>query len=92
MGDVQLVNAGPDVDNGRLDVLIDAAKFVPPGGFERLIDLMNGFVPLAMVAVDRFFQIALRSLEFSDGAFGAPVPLGPLGVFEMARASSNSPA
>ncbi len=76
---------GPDVENGSFDVLIDAAKLVSPRGFERLVDLMNGFVPLAMVAVDGVFQIVFRRLEFPDGAFGAPIPLGPLGVFEMAQ-------
>ena len=77
--------AGPDVENSGFDVLVDAMKFVAPGSFERLIDLMNGFVPLAMVAVDGVFQIVFRRLEFPDGAFGAPVPLGPLGVLEMAQ-------
>ena len=73
------------VENRGFDMLVDAAKFVTPRGFERFIDLMNGFSPLAMVAVDGVFETVFGCDELLDSPFGAPIFLRPLGVFEVVQ-------
>jgi hypothetical protein len=72
-----------DVVDGGFDVFVDATIFVAARGFERFVDLMNGFVPFPMVAVDGVFETVFGDLEFIDGVFGAPILFGPFGMFEM---------
>ena len=72
-----------DVVDGCFDVLVDAAEFVAPCGFERPVNLMDGFIPLAMVAVNSVFETVFGCFEFRDGVFGMPIPFGPPGMFEV---------
>jgi hypothetical protein len=76
-------HAFPDVVNGCFDMFVHAMEFVMPRSVERPIDLSDGFMPLAMVAVDGVFKTVLGCLQVLDGPFRAPVPFRPLGVFQV---------